>query len=461
MTSAPVTDAVLAAHPVPDDEARVAAVAAIDPAHVATIDSIAAALALVQRALGTTDVGLALVGADHVHVVAHTTADPTVVPREAHLAAFAVVDPDPFVVEDTHTATHLGSPLDGHPHVVDGVRFFAAAPVADMGGHLVGALWLEDAVARPLERSARTSLTDAARVVEQLLLADESTAAVKQRDQRLLDTARLAELGSLSAGIAHEINTPSQFVSDNLLFLGEMAKPLIAAVQEFAAVASGADAIEERAAVMGQLLHRLDELDFEFAREEVPSAIDQSVDGIDQIRRIVRSLRDYSHPGSGDFQYADLNKAIESTSVVCRSRWKEHARVAFALDPDLPEVPCHLGEINQVIMNLIVNAADAIAETGPQLGDVTVATTVTDGFAVISVSDDGTGIPDEVQSRIFDQFFTTKDVGRGTGQGLPISRAVAEAHQGSLHFETTIGVGTTFVLRLPLEAAGDEAGLVE
>lgn len=449
MTSALTADLPTWAPPVPeDDRARSAAVTALDPAHVATLDGLATAVALVQRALGVPAAGVALVDTEQAHLVAHTGATMGAVPRAEHLATWAVSGTDLFEVADAGEVAHLAE----HPQIMGGVRFFVAAPITDIAGHVVGALWLDGPDARELTEAERALLTDAAGMVEQLLQGDESTAAVKQLDQRLLDSARLAELGSLSAGIAHEINTPSQFVSDNLVFLGELAKPLINAIQEFTAEAALAFEVEERAVVMGEFLHQLFELDFEFAQEEVPAAIDQSIEGIEQISRIVRSLRDYSHPGSGDFQHTDLNKAIETTSVVCRSRWKEYATVEFAFDPELPEVPCHLGEINQVIMNLIVNAADAISETGPQLGTVTVGTKAEDGFAVISVADNGVGIPEDLHARIFEQFFTTKDVGRGTGQGLAISRAVAEAHQGSLHFESTVGVGTTFVLRLPLDA---------
>ncbi len=463
MTSAQASSTPFRSAPTPiGEDARAAAAEALDVGQLMAIDGLQTAVDLIQRALVQAHAGIAIVTAERVHVVAHSNGQTGPVPRSDHLAAFAVADTGSIADEVVVLANTLGTDrLAGHPQVVGGLRFFAAAPIADDAGHRLGAVFVDGPVADTLTYEDRRLLVDTARLVERLLWAETSTAMVSQLDQQVLDSARLAELGSLSAGIAHEINTPSQFVSDNLLFLGEMASPLITAVQDFVVGVAEVDTVEERAAVTVELVRRLDDLDFEFAREEVPAAIAQSQDGVEQIRRIVRSLRDYSHPGSADFQYADLNTAIESTSVVCRSRWKEHATLEFRLDAELPEVPCHLGEVNQVIMNLIVNAADAIAETGPTLGTVTVSTAVEAGFAVISVSDDGAGIPEHVQGRIFDQFFTTKDVGCGTGQGLPISRAVAEAHHGSLQFETTPGVGTTFMLRLPLEVDTPEAGVLD
>ena len=170
-------------------------------------------------------------------------------------------------------------------------------------------------------------------------------------------------------------------------------------------------------------------------------------------------MKDFAHPGSGDKQSADLNRAIESTVTVARNEWKYIADVETHFDPKLPLVPCYLGEFNQVVLNMVINASHAITDVagdGSQgKGKITITTTkVNDDWAEVRIGDSGNGIPPEIQKRIFDPFFTTKEVGKGTGQGLAISHTVVvEKHGGQLSFETESGQGTTFIIRLPLNGA--------
>lgn len=271
----------------------------------------------------------------------------------------------------------------------------------------------------------------------------------------LLQAQKLESIGQLAAGIAHEINTPTQYVSDNTRFLQSEFENVVRVIEEYELMLSTTECDLSRDDRIARVNELREELDFEFLRSEIPLAITQSLDGIDRIARIVRAMKDFSHPGTEGKEPADINKAIESTTTVCRTRWKYVADLELELDPGLPHVPCLVAEFNQVILNLIVNAADAISERfgeGGDQGRITIRSRV-DGDAVeIAVQDNGGGIPDSVIGRVFDPFFTTKGVGKGTGQGLSISRdVIVKQHGGAISCTAEPGEGTTFLVRLPLE----------
>jgi signal transduction histidine kinase len=194
--------------------------------------------------------------------------------------------------------------------------------------------------------------------------------------------------------------------------------------------------------------------DIAYLMEEVPKALTQSIEGIERISRIVRAMKEFAHPDAGEKVAVDLHKAIESTVTVSRNEWKYVADLTTDFDPALPLVPCRPGEINQVILKLIINAAhavgDAVRGRGAK-GTITVRTRLAGEWAEIWIADTGVGIPEDIQDKIFDPFFTTKEVGKGTGQGLAIARSViVERHGGTLTFDTDVGKGTTFIIRLPL-----------
>ena len=198
--------------------------------------------------------------------------------------------------------------------------------------------------------------------------------------------------------------------------------------------------------------------DLEYLAAEIPRALDQSLEGIERVTRIVRAMKDFSHPGSTEKTPTQLNKAIESTVTVCRSEWKYVADLVTEFDPGLPAVPVLPGEFNQSILNLVVNAAHAIADVvgdgGKGKGVITLTTRRDGDWAEVRIKDSGTGIPEKAREKMFTPFFTTKGVGKGTGQGLAIARSVVvDKHGGTIHFETETGKGTTFVIRLPLTAA--------
>jgi PAS domain S-box-containing protein len=279
----------------------------------------------------------------------------------------------------------------------------------------------------------------------------------KNLEIQLIQAQKLESLGQLAAGVAHEINTPIQYVGDNCKFLSESFDALKTILIEYDGLLTEAASCDHLKPVVMKLERLTKELDIEFLSQEIPSAIAQSIDGLDRVAQIVRAMKEFSHPGSTDQSPVNLNRSIENTLMVCRNEYKYVADVVTEFSPDLPPVYCLAGEINQVVLNLVVNAAHAIADAKQKLGRglIRVSTRLDGDFAEIRVQDNGTGIPKAIQDRVFDPFFTTKEIGKGSGQGLALARNVAvKKHGGSLTFETIEGQGTTFILRIPTGGKG-------
>lgn len=275
----------------------------------------------------------------------------------------------------------------------------------------------------------------------------------KDLELRLQLAQRLEAIGSLAAGVAHEINTPTQFVADNVKFLGYAFSDMLKIVEASMALAEKSKKIEELDTERTALNEALKEFEFDYLSDEIPQSLEQSGEGLQQISRIVGALKEFSYPTTPDMCKADLNHGIENTLNVSRNEWKSVAEIDLDLDPNLPEVECRIDEINQVVLNLVVNAAHAIGATDARWGRIGVHSFVDEAFACIEVSDTGSGIPEEVQARVFEPFFTTKEVGKGTGQGLAmVQNVVVKAHGGEVDFETEIGEGTTFRIRLPIDS---------
>jgi PAS domain S-box-containing protein len=273
----------------------------------------------------------------------------------------------------------------------------------------------------------------------------------------LVHAQKLESIGQLAAGIAHEINTPTQFVGDNTRFLKDAFHSLNSLVSVAERLIEAAKQGDVSADLVEEATAAARAADIAYLIDEVPKAIDQSLEGIDRVAKIVRAMKEFSHPDSDGKVPTDLNKAIEGTATVARNEWKYVAEMVLDLDPALPLVSCLAGELNQVILNLVVNAAHAITDVlgqGPvRKGTISISTRREGDHVAIRVRDTGAGIPPAIRSKIFDPFFTTKPVGRGTGQGLAIAYAViVEKHGGKISFETEIGKGTTFIIHLPLDA---------
>ncbi len=289
-----------------------------------------------------------------------------------------------------------------------------------------------------------------------VLIMGQDITEHKNREQQLAQAQKLEAIGQLAAGIAHEINTPTQYVSDNTHFLRGAFGELMQLMETYAAVVQAANL----GSVPEELLRTINAIvtktNVDYLCQEIPTAIQQSLEGVERVAEIVRAMKEFSHPDEGEKVAIDLNKSIESTVTVTRNEWKYTAEMVLDLDPALPEVPCFPGEINQAFLNIIVNAAHAIGDVVGEghngKGSITVSTRHRGAWAEVRIADTGTGIPEKIRSRIFDPFFTTKEVGKGTGQGLAIAHAVVvEKHRGTITFETEEKQGTTFIIRLPLD----------
>lgn len=276
----------------------------------------------------------------------------------------------------------------------------------------------------------------------------------QQLEIELRHAQKLESVGRLAAGIAHEINTPTQFVSDSIHFVREAIDDLLRLFESYQALRGWAESKAEAAELVQNVDDVADEIDVEYINDNLPKSLDRALDGLGRIATIVRSMKEFAHPDLREMTTVNLNQAIESTLTIARNEYKYVADLETSFG-DIPLVTCHAGDVNQAVLNVVVNAAHAIADSvkGTTLkGHIKVWTQRDGDHVVIAVRDSGNGIPEGVRDRIFDPFFTTKEVGRGTGQGLSITRAVVvDKHGGSIHFETKVGGGTTFFIRLPVD----------
>jgi signal transduction histidine kinase len=276
----------------------------------------------------------------------------------------------------------------------------------------------------------------------------------RKLESDLAQAQKLESVGRLASGVAHEINTPVQFVTDNVHFLRDSTTILfefISVLRESnRAVLEGAPSLEaaERAKAAEA------KADLDYLADDMPKAFAGCVEGMKRVATIVRSMKEFAHPDSIEMSSVDLNRAIQSTIVIASNEYKYVADLETNLGA-IPNVECYAGDVNQAVLNIIVNASHAIADVVDKnggRGKITVATREEGDDVVISIADTGGGIPEHIRARIFDPFFTTKSVGKGTGQGLAIARSViVDKHGGALTVETEVGNGTTFHLRLPTD----------
>jgi PAS domain S-box-containing protein len=297
---------------------------------------------------------------------------------------------------------------------------------------------------------------------------DESVCIVRdiseqrELEERLLETQKLGAIGQLAAGVAHEINTPMQFIGDNLHFATSAIGELIGLLDRFKAALKTCENEPLGAARLEELTVAELDADFEYTREALPQSLTRSLSGVERVSAIVRAMKAFAHPGGDKLAPTDLKGLIESTVVVATNECKYVADIELELDANLPPVPCIAGELNQVVLNLIVNASHAIGDvvgaTGEK-GKITLQTSHDETHAEIRVKDSGTGIPEHARAKVFEPFFTTKEVGKGTGQGLSMAyNCVVKRHRGTITFDTELGSGTTFIIRLPLVAAPTKSG---
>jgi signal transduction histidine kinase len=276
--------------------------------------------------------------------------------------------------------------------------------------------------------------------------------------EQLMQSQKLESIGQLIAGISHEINTPVLFIGNNVLFLKDAFHDLTGLVQMYDKLLVAAREDKVTSELVAAISAAVEQADADYFYLEIPKAIDETLDGIARVGALMNAMKEYSHPGTKEKTPLDLNHAIQSMITVARNEWKNIADLETEFDASLPLVPVLPGEFDQVILNLVVNAAHAIADKiarnpgDPAIGKGVIKVQTINGssFVEIRIQDTGCGISEKVRTRIFDPFFTTKEIGRGTGQGLTIARSIiVDKHAGSIDFTTEDGKGTTFVIRLP------------
>jgi len=281
-------------------------------------------------------------------------------------------------------------------------------------------------------------------------------------EAQLHQAQKLESIGQLSAGIAHEINTPMQFIADNTRFLETSFTDLDPLLRAYSDLLAAADAGSITPALLAAVHSAQETASLDYLLGEIPKSIRETLDGVKRTTKIVQAMKTFSHPGCAEKTLVDLREAVDSTITISRSEWRHVAEVVTDFDVDLPLIPLFAAEFNQALLNLIINAthaiADVVAKDAKHKGVITISIHAAGEWAEVRVRDNGTGILEAAQNRVFDPFFTTKPLGKGTGQGLAIARSViVEKHGGALEFETVLGQGTVFIIRVPLHVASQPA----
>lgn len=290
--------------------------------------------------------------------------------------------------------------------------------------------------------------------IEDITHRKESSNAHECLGSELQQAQKLESIGTLAAGIAHEINTPLQFVINTTTFLTKATDRLLKLIASYRSLLSSCDPGEGTSAAIDQARILEKKAKLSFLEKEIPLSLTQAREVTDRAAKIVRAMKDFSHMGDDKMAREDINKAIESTVTISKNEWKYVSKLETKLDPNLPVVECLIGDIKQVLLNLVVNAAHAIGDVAKdgQLGTITVTSYYQNDSVFITVEDTGSGIAEDIRDKVFDPFFTTKKVGKGTGQGLSMSyQTIVEKHKGQLSFDTQVGKGTKFTVRLSIE----------
>ncbi len=312
---------------------------------------------------------------------------------------------------------------------------------------------IRDAAGAPLEViGSLTDISERKRMEQDLQTKGEEQrqliGRLQEAHDQLLQSEKMASIGQLAAGIAHEINNPVGFVNSNMSSLQAYVGSLFGVLQRYDALI-GAMAPQ----LNGQVAQIRAEADLDYVREDVTALVRESMDGLKRVKDIVQALKDFSHVGESDWQVADLHLGLDSTLNIVANEIKYKAVVEKHYG-QIPQIRCLASQLNQVFMNLLVNASHAIAGSGV----ITIKTGIDKGMVWVAIGDSGCGIAPENLTRIFEPFFTTKPVGSGTGLGLSLSYGIVNKHGGRIEVDSTVGVGTTFTVRLPLDGSGGKAG---
>jgi two-component system NtrC family sensor kinase len=297
--------------------------------------------------------------------------------------------------------------------------------------------------------------------VKAIVTSYKDLSKLKTVQDQLLQSEKMAAIGQLAAGVAHEINNPVGFISSNLSTLDEYREDLIALFRTYIKLERLMGAIlSEENKELNETLNATRELqekmDIEFVLDDFGKIISESKEGTDRVKKIVAYLKDFSHVGESEITYADINKGIESTLNIIWNELKYKTKVNKDFG-ELPAVACYPQQINQVVMNILVNAAQAIDKKGL----INISTRALNGKVEIRITDTGKGIPENIISKIFEPFFTTKPVGKGTGLGLNMAYKIVKKHKGDIRVESTVGEGTAFIIDIPVEQRTENRGQKE
>jgi PAS domain S-box-containing protein len=362
-------------------------------------------------------------------------------------------EPEELVGRQSHPLLHH-TKQNGRPRGIDECSIHATLREGTVCYGDSEVFWKKDGTSFPVEYTS-TPIMEEDEIIGAVLTFRDTTER-NILEQQLAQAQKLESIGNLAAGIAHEINTPTQYISDNTRFFQDALKDLLAVLDSFDRLLKATKSQTVTEELVTEVQAAVEAADMDYLVEEMSSAIEQSLEGVERVATIVRSMKEFSHPGTDEKQAVDINRALENTLTVTRNEWKYVAEAVTQFDPDLPQVSCLPGECNQVFLNLIINAAHAITDKlgrkSTKKGTITLTTCHDGNWVEIRFQDNGIGIPESARNKIMDPFYTTKEVGRGTGQGLAIAHAViVEKHGGMLDFETEYGKGTTFIVRLPIE----------
>jgi PAS domain S-box-containing protein len=322
---------------------------------------------------------------------------------------------------------------------------FTVRPIRDKAGNMTHTVVLGADITKRIEDEQKRKE-----------LQEQLVNEMRERERMAIElrlAQKLESVGMLAAGVAHEINTPIQYVGDSVYFLRSTMQDVESLLNAYKDALQAIAAGQKTTATATAELHAREEsIDLPFLLLEAPKAFDRTLDGVDRVARIVRAMKEFSHPDTLEQSASDINHALETTLTVARSEYKYIASVKTQFNP-IPEVICTIGELNQVFVNLIVNAAHAIESSGKDIasGEITISTAQENTWVLVTIADNGCGISPENLEHIFDPFFTTKEVGKGTGQGLAIAHSiVVDKHRGLIDVHSVVGEGTHFTLKLPI-----------
>jgi PAS domain S-box-containing protein len=371
--------------------------------------------------------------------------------NETALMALGWTDEE-FIGRHLHDTIHH-SQEDGSEYPYDFCPVFAA--IEDGSSHHVNGdvFWHKDNTSFSADFIVCPTRNDDNEITGAVITFRNLTEQRLQEAKRI-QSMKLESIGELAAGIAHEINTPIQFIGSNIDFLRDGFEDVVQVIKAYTGLRDKLTGSAEHADILDTIAEAEENADLSYLEDEIPKAFEQTIDGVKRVTKLVLGLKGFAHSGAGEHKTnADINEIITNSLIVCHNAYKYVAELSTELG-DLPTIKAYPGDIGQVIVNLVINAAQAIAEqkekTGA-MGKITIRTSCESGMIVIAIADSGGGIPEKIQPRVFDPFFTTKKVGLGSGQGLAICRTlIHDKHQGEITLDSTIGQGTTFSIRLPL-----------